>query len=197
MKRMNWVTMTLAAVMVMAIASLSVLADRRYSERQIFDLASRNGYEYGVREGRYDNRNGNRFDPKKNRAYKDGKYGYRDEYYHDGTYRDGFRQGFLSGYDEGFNGRNGGYNRRDDDYDYRRTRNGRNDERCDDDYDNARNRRRNRRDDDEYDYRRGRDDDRDRQNGRNNRNGRNNGWWDILTGAGGVYDDMRNQRPRP
>ncbi|MGH9847203.1 MAG: hypothetical protein ACREEM_51560 [Blastocatellia bacterium] len=190
MKQMKWMTMMVAAVMVTAIASLSVLADRRYSEREIFDLASRNGYEYGVRDGRADRRAGERFDPKRNRAYKDGKFGYRDEFYHDGTYRDGFRQGFLAGYDEGYNGynnRNDGYGRRrNDDYEYGRTRNGRNDDCRDDDYDTRRNR--NRRDDD---YRRGRDDD------RNRRNGRNNGWWDILTGQDRVIYDDRGNRRRP
>jgi hypothetical protein len=163
----------MAATLVMAVAGPGVLADNRYSEREIFDLANRNGYQYGVREGRYDRREGNRHEPKKNRAYKDGKYGYRDDYRHDGTYRDGFRRGFLDGYEDGYNGRSS--RRRDDDYDYRRNR------RNDDDYDN----RRNRRDDDDYDNRRGRD------------NGRRNGrpWWDILTGQdGAIYDDRGNRR---
>ena len=179
MKRMNWMTMAMAATLIAAIASLSVLADhRRYSENEIYDLAQRNGYESGVREGRYDARGGHRFDPKKNRAYKDGKYGYRDDYRHDGTYRDGFRNGFLAGYEDGYNG-NGSRRRRDDDSDYRRGR------RDDDDSDY----RRNRRNDDDDDYRRGRD------NNRNNRNGRP--WWDILTGQDGSILGDRGNRRRP
>jgi hypothetical protein len=191
MKRMNSVTMVLAAILIGAVTGLNARADhRRYSENEIYDLAQRNGYQYGVREGRYDVRSGHRFDPKKNRAYKDGRYGYRDDYRHDGTYRDGFRNGFLTGYEDGYNGNRA--RRRDDDDDYRRGR------RDDDDYDY----RRSRRDDDDYDYRRSRRDDRDDddrygRNDRNNRNNRNNGWWDILTGAGGIYDDARNQRRRP
>jgi len=176
MKQMKWMTMAMTAVMVAAIASLSVLADhRRYSENEIYDLAQRNGYQYGVREGRYDARGGHRFDPKKNRAYKDGKYGYRDDYRHDGTYRDGFRNGFLAGYEDGYNGN--GSRRRDDDYDRRDRR----DRRNDDDYDYRRGRRD--RDDDDYDYRRG------RGNGRNGRP-----WWDILTGQDGIFDDRGNRR---
>ncbi len=179
MKQMKWITMAMAAVMVAAIASLSVLADRnRYSEREIYDLARRNGYRYGVREGRYECGNGDRFDPKKNRAYKDGRYGYRDDYCHDGTYRDGFRNGFLEGYEDGYNGNFS--RRRDDDYDRRDRR----DRRNDDDYDY----RRGRRDDDDYDYRRGRDN-RDNRNGRNGRP-----WWDILTGQDGIFDDRGNRR---
>lgn len=145
MNRTKLFTTAITAALVMAIASLSVFADhnnRRYSEREIHELARRNGYQYGLREGRYDRRENHRFDYKRNRAWKDGKYGYRDEYRHDGTYRDGFRDGFVAGYEEGYNAN--GYGRRDDrrndDYDY-----GRRDRRRDDDYDNGRgNGRRNR-----------------------------------------------------
>jgi hypothetical protein len=154
MKQMKWASRTIVAALVLSIAALTSMADDRgrYSERQIFNLAQRNGYEFGVREGRYDSRENHRFDPKRNRAYKDGRYGYRDEYRHDEAYRNGFRDGFIAGYEDGYNRRRN--DRRDDDYDYRR---GRNDRR-----------------DDDYDYRRGRD---DRNNGRRGRP-----WWDVLNG---------------
>src|SRR5215813_11148778 len=99
--------------------SLTALADNnRYNEREIFRFAQRYGYQFGIREGRYDRQEGHRFDPKRNRAYRDGKYGYRDDYRHDEAYRDGFRDGFLAGYDIGYNRYNNW--RRDNDYDRRR-----------------------------------------------------------------------------
>jgi hypothetical protein len=165
MNRRKLLTMTMAAALTTAIAAVSGLADhptRRYSEREIYELARRNGYEYGLKEGRYDRRGNHRFDYKRNRAWKDGKYGYRDEYRHDGTYKEGFRDGFVAGYEDGYNG--SGYGRRDrrrdDDYDY-----GRRDRRRDDDYDYGR---RDRRRDDDDDYSR-----RDR---------RDRPWWDIFRG---------------
>jgi hypothetical protein len=182
MRRTRWMARALAAALLTAIAGLSVLADdRRYSENEIYNLAQRNGYQYGVREGRFDCRNSKRFDPKRTRAYRDGRYGYRDDYRHDGTYRDGFRNGFLAGYEDGYND-NGGRRRRDDDYDNRRNRR-------DDDNDDYR---RSRRDDDD-DRRNRRNDDDDRRNRRNDDGNRRNGrpWWDVLTGQDGVFDRRR------
>ena len=109
MKVIKIATMAMATLLVMLATSLPALA-QRYSEREIFQLGRRNGYDYGLRDGRSDRQDGRRYDPKRNRAYKDGKWGYREEYRHDGTYRDGFRDGFLAGYDAAFNGRiAGGY----------------------------------------------------------------------------------------
>jgi flagellar biosynthesis/type III secretory pathway protein FliH len=106
----------IAAALIAAIVTVSASADNRYriSEREAREIGYRKGYQYGVREGRYDRRMRNKFDYKRNRAYKDGKYGYRDEYRHDGNYRDGFRQGFANGYREGYS-RNGGWYRWEDD----------------------------------------------------------------------------------
>lgn len=160
MKLIKITTMAMATLLVMLATSLPALA-QRYSEREIFQLGRRNGYDYGMRDGRSDRQEGRRYDPKRNRAYKDGKWGYREEYRHDGNYRDGFRDGFLAGYDAAYNGRGGRGNRRDDDWDRR--------DRRDDDWD-----RRDRRD---------RDDDWNRGRGNGNGGGRRNNrpWWDILT----------------
>ncbi len=173
-KQLMWLTKAFATALLFSIAAVAAMAaDRpRYSEREIANLAERNGYQQGMRDGRFDSRQGNRFDPKRNRAYKDGKYGYRDEYVHDETYRDAYRRGFLIGYEDGYNG---SYNRRNGDIYDRRDRRDRRDQ--DDDYDYRRDRRD--RDDDDDDFRRGRD---NRDN--NRRNGRP--WWDVLNN-GGIY----------
>ena len=141
MKQTTRITTIIAAALMMAIISLPALADNfRYSEREVWRIAQRNAYEFGLREGRLDRREGRRFDPKRLRAYKEGRMGYRDEYHHDESYREGFRNGFVAGYEDGYNGN--GFRRRDDFYDRRDSR--------DDIYD-----RRDRRDDDD-DYRRDR-----------------------------------------
>ncbi len=109
-------TVITASLLLMMLATISASAQYRYrlSERQVREIGYRNGYQYGIREGRFESRSGRRFDPKDCRAYRDGRWGYRDEYHHDGNYRDGFRNGFLAGYREGFNG-GGGYWGRDND----------------------------------------------------------------------------------
>ena len=141
MNRRTWITGVMATVLITAMGAISVPAQSRYrySEREIWQLAQRNGYQYGVRDGRYDRQNGNSNDYKRSRAYRDGKWGYRHEFRHDETYRDGFRQGYMAGYREGYNQGRGwdrGNNRRDDDWNRR-----------DDDW-NRRDDDRNRRDDD-------------------------------------------------
>lgn len=136
MKRL--MLMTMVAVVLITGSALSVSADsyRRYSERQIREVGFSNGYELGWREGLSDRRSGFGFDYKRNRVYRNGMVGYRDEYYHDGNYKNGFRRGFEEGYRDAFSGRrrayynnrpgwnNGGYYDRDscDVRDYRRQR---------------------------------------------------------------------------
>jgi hypothetical protein len=157
MKSKVWLSKVLMASLMMAVAAVGASAQdwRRYSERDIYQLAQRNGYRMGVREGRIDRRNNERFDYKRHRAYKDGKYGYRDEYRHDGNYKDGFRNGFAAGYRDGYNG----YNTND-----RWDNNGRYDDR----YGDRNNRRNGSWGNDDWD-----DDDYNRRN-RNSRNNRNN-----------------------
>jgi len=65
--------------------------------------ASRNGYRDGVSEGRDDARHRERFDPVRNRRYRDGdhdydrRYGPREEYRRE--YRAGFERGYRDGYE--------------------------------------------------------------------------------------------------
>jgi hypothetical protein len=104
------------AVLLMASTSTTSLAQSRYrySEREVRGIGFRNGLQFGIREGRSDRRMGKKFDFKRTRAYRDGKWGYRDDYRHDGNYKDGFREGFAAGYREGYDGF-GRFDRLDDD----------------------------------------------------------------------------------
>jgi hypothetical protein len=110
----------IAATLLIALTTVSASAQYRYrfSEREVRSIGYRNGFQFGLRDGRLDRRSGNKFDFKHCRAYKDGKYGYRNEYHHDGNYRDGFRDGFEDGYRDGFKSFRG-YDRRDRDDDRR------------------------------------------------------------------------------
>ncbi|MCI0660249.1 MAG: hypothetical protein L0220_04175 [Acidobacteria bacterium] len=109
------ITTVIAAALLIAMTTVSASAQYRYriSEREDRSIAYRNGFQFGLREGRFDRRNGNRFDFKQCHAYKDGRIGYRNDYRHDGNYRDGFRDGFESGYRDGFRSFRGS-DRRDD-----------------------------------------------------------------------------------
>ena len=110
------ITTVIAAAVLIAMTTVSASAQYRYrlSEREVRSIGYRNGFQFGLREGRLDRRGGNKFDFKRCRAYKDGKWGYRDDYRHDGNYRDGFRDGFEAGYRDGFRSFRGS-DRRDDD----------------------------------------------------------------------------------
>jgi hypothetical protein len=120
MKRTARISAIITTVFLVALTTIDASAqfrDRfdRFDKDDARRIGYRNGYQFGIREGRQDRRSRDRFDPKDSRAYKDGKYGYRDEYRHSGDYRDGFRNGFLAGYREGYNNM-GGWGRRDDDW---------------------------------------------------------------------------------
>jgi hypothetical protein len=110
----------IAATLLIALTTMSASAQYRYhfSEREVRSIGYRNGFQFGLRDGRFDRRGGNKFDFKRCRPYKDGKYGYRNEYRHDGNYRDGFREGFEAGYRDGYKSFRG-YDRRDRDDDRR------------------------------------------------------------------------------
>jgi hypothetical protein len=99
--------MVMVATLILIGSTLSVSADQyyRYSEREVREIGRGNGYDLGYIEGRRDERQHFRFDFKNNRAYKDGKIGYRSEYRHDGNYKQGFREGFEVGYRDGYYGR--------------------------------------------------------------------------------------------
>ncbi len=67
------------------------------------DVASDNGYREGYRLGRADA--GGTFRPKQASVYRDAMIGYGPNLGSRTSYRDRFRDGFLAGYDDGFNGR--------------------------------------------------------------------------------------------
>lgn len=83
----------------------------RYSDREIRQ-AERNGYEYGMRDGRRDGQNGERYNPEPGRAIRysrddrNGSWDYRnDSRYGNGPrdeFRDAFRNGYLDGYRNGY-----------------------------------------------------------------------------------------------
>jgi hypothetical protein len=93
-------------------ASISVSAAPRFDKGDVREIARRNGFEYGIREGRSDSNRGNRFEMKDSRAYRDGMAGYRYEFGYERDYRNAFRDGFEAGYRNGFNSyqRRGGWN---------------------------------------------------------------------------------------
>src|SRR5215475_11987391 len=113
------ITTVIAATLLIGLTTVSASAQYRYriSEREVRSIGYRNGFQFGLREGRFDRRNGNRFDFKRCRAYRDGKWGYRDDYRNDGKYRDGFRDGFEAGYRDGYRSFRGwgGWDHNDDD----------------------------------------------------------------------------------
>ncbi len=109
MKRNTWlmIVLTTQIVMMMTLMTgLTALADSRYSEREIREIAQRNGYECGLREGREDRRDWRSFDFRRNRVYREATQGYRDAFDDEEDYRQAFRQGFENGYRNGF-GRGG------------------------------------------------------------------------------------------
>ena len=108
-----------------------------YASRAGFDR----GYEDGLKRGRDDGDDGDRYDPTRDRRYRDGDHGYKSSYgprwdyvrayraaYEQG-YRDGYapyragryRGGYYGSRDDGYYGRSGSYARYPyDAYDYQR-----------------------------------------------------------------------------
>ena len=73
------------------------------------------GYREGIQRGADDARDGQRFEPERDRVYRDGDNGYNGRYGSREQYRIEFRRGFTSGYREGYyNVRGDGRYRRDD-----------------------------------------------------------------------------------
>lgn len=75
---------------------------QRYNKNQVKELARRNGYQMGIREGRYDSMRGDRFDVRDSRVYRDGMAGFHRELGYERDYRNAFRDGFEDGYRQGF-----------------------------------------------------------------------------------------------
>lgn len=68
----------------------------------IAEIARLNGYQDGLREGADDARDGDRYDPFSEGAYKEGDGGYKSSYRDKRSYERIYRQGFLRGYREAF-----------------------------------------------------------------------------------------------
>ena len=60
------------------------------------------GYREGIQRGTDDARDGRRFEPQRDREYRDGDRGYNDRWGSREQYRNEFRRGFSSGYREGY-----------------------------------------------------------------------------------------------
>lgn len=120
-KNLKSVSMMLAVATLLITTGGSMLAQPRnrdrypeqvsYSDREIRQ-AERNGYEYGIRDGRRDGQNGERYNPEPGRAIRysrddrNGSWDYRnDSRYGNGPrdeFRDAFRNGYLDGYRNGY-----------------------------------------------------------------------------------------------
>ena len=74
------------------------------------DYAFSNGYRDGYEKGFDDARDRDRYDLRRHRRYRDGDNGYRREYSMGrNQYRDVYRRGFVSGYDDGYRAAQRGY----------------------------------------------------------------------------------------
>lgn len=77
----------------------------------VAEVARLNGYRDGAREGAKDARDGDRYDPFGEHAYKDGATGYISKYGNRDAYQQTYRQSFVRGYKESFD-RYLGYDKR-------------------------------------------------------------------------------------
>jgi hypothetical protein len=64
------------------------------------------GYREGLDKGRNDGKHHDSYDPRRQKWYRDGDRGYKDEYGSRRTYENSYRDGFLRGYDQGYRERN-------------------------------------------------------------------------------------------
>jgi hypothetical protein len=102
MKRNAWFLITLASLVMTLMTSLNTFADDREFrsyDREIREMARRNGYQYGFREGRRDRRS---FDFRRNRIYRSGTAGCRGAFDCNDLYREVFRHAFENGYREAY-----------------------------------------------------------------------------------------------
>jgi hypothetical protein len=88
--------------------------------RNVYRIASQQGYRDGVDHGAEHLREGKRFNPEGTRHYKDGDEGYRSEYGNKDAYKQAYREGFRRGYEVGYrqysDNRYPGRNRNDPNY---------------------------------------------------------------------------------
>jgi hypothetical protein len=66
--------------------------------------AAQNGFRDGFEEGQRDGRNGDRFDPIREKRYRDGDHDYDRRYGSRDDYKREYRAGFQQGYEEGYRG---------------------------------------------------------------------------------------------
>ena len=115
-----------AALMGLALAGSSSVEARdiyerqgRYRDSRHETAASRigfdKGYEDGLRRGRDDGEDGDRYDVTRDGRYRDGDHGYRSSYgsrySYVRSYRSGFELGYQDGYEPYARGRNRAYGR--------------------------------------------------------------------------------------
>ncbi|HKV39088.1 MAG TPA: hypothetical protein VJX67_07740 [Blastocatellia bacterium] len=73
-----------------------------YDLDDIARIAKDNGFRDGLRAGREDREDGNRFDARNHIWYQNADTGYRSEFGHIEFYQRTYRQSFIQGYSEGF-----------------------------------------------------------------------------------------------
>jgi len=102
-----------AALMGLALAGSSSVEAREIYERDGRYRGSRHetaasrigfdkGYEDGLRRGRDDGEDGDRYDVTRDGKYRDGDHGYRSSYGSRYTYVRSYRSGFELGYQDGY-----------------------------------------------------------------------------------------------
>jgi hypothetical protein len=83
-------------------------AYRRYSRGGVYlgpgrhNAAFENGARDGYEKGREDARDGDRYDPRRHKWYREGDRGYNSRYGPRDLYKDEYRRGFLAGYERGY-----------------------------------------------------------------------------------------------
>lgn len=117
----------LAAVVMMSLlmlgSGLSVMAAPQFGYGQwgnrdrvdsarVREIARRNGFEYGMREGRFDAQRRNRMNFRDSEIYRNGLTGFRPGFGSERTYRNAFRDGYEEGYRMAYSRNNGGWNNR-------------------------------------------------------------------------------------
>jgi len=70
----------------------------RYGMSEAYDR----GYREGLDKGRDDGQDRDRYDPRRQKWYREGDRGYKKEYGPREEYKTAYREGFLRGYDEGY-----------------------------------------------------------------------------------------------
>ena len=78
--------------------------NRRYSNRDLRQTALNAGYNEGIKEGRKDRQNRDRFDYRDEEDFRNANTDYNSRLGNRELYRQYFRQGFANGYTDGYRG---------------------------------------------------------------------------------------------